>query len=237
MIVKSPQSQARIIGALFFVVMLLWYIGCTMLDSLLYVPDYLSTVYPNRIKIHIAVLCELLEASAVMGITFLLFPFLKMRSYTLATSYMWFRIFETLMLIFALFSPLLLITLSQEYIQSGMTDASHFETIGLLLKETRTNWSFFIVGLFHPLAALPLYYFFFDTKLIPRFISAWGFIAALWILVDEMILESFGLGLGRVDGNLIAGSLMGLNEIVLGLWLIIKGFNKTAYDKLSGQAN
>ncbi len=61
--------------------------------------------------------------------------------------------------------------------------------------------------------------------MVPNFLSVWGFFAALLVLVDQVILESFGLGLGRISGNPITGIPMGLKEIVLGIWLVIKGFN------------
>jgi len=223
----SIKNTGRIIGALFFIVMLLWYLGYATIGGVIDSPDYLQTIYPNRIKVMTGVLFELLEAAAVMGITFLLFPILRRQSDRLAISYVGFRVLETVMLLVSLLCSLLLITLSQQYIESGMTDTTYFETTGILLKETRMKWSLYILGLFHPLAALPLYYFLYKSRLIPRFISIWGFLAALWILIDEVILESFGLGLVS-----IGGIAMGLNEFVLGIWLIIKGFNEDAFNAL-----
>ena len=229
----SVKNTGRIVGILFFVVMLLWYSGYATIGGVIDAPDYLATIYPNKVKVMTGVLYELLEAAAVMGITFLLFPILKRQSDTLAISYMGFRVFETAMLLLALLCALLLITLSQQYIEGGMTNPAYFETTGAILKETRIKWSLYILGLFHPLAALPLYYFLYKSKLIPRFISVWGFVAALWILIDEVILETFGLGFGRINGVPIAGIAMGLNEVVLGIWLLVKGFNEEAYKVLN----
>jgi len=234
---QSIKNVGKIVGVLFFVVMLLWYLGYATIGAVIDAPDYLKSIYPNKIKVMTGVLFELLEAAAVMGITFLLFPILKRRSDTLAISYMGFRVFETMMLLLALLCVLMLITLSRQYIESGMTDSVYFETTGILLKETRLNWSLYILGLFHPLAALPLYYFLYQSKLIPRFISIWGFLAALWILIDEVILETFGLSMGRIGGNPIAGIAMGLNEIILGIWLIIKGFDEDAFVTMNNNNN
>lgn len=218
------KRNGRVVGLLFFLIMFTWYIGFSILDSVLNNPDYLSNIYPQKTKITIGVLFELLEVAMVLGLAFILFPILKKYNDSLAITYVGFRIFESMMLIVALLCPLILISLSQEFIQSGTLDTSYFETLGVLLKETREDWSLLVLAFFHPLAAMPFYYFVYKTKLVPNFLSVWGFFAALLVLVDQVILESFGLGLGRISGNPITGIPMGLNEIVLGIWLVIKGF-------------
>jgi hypothetical protein len=58
-------------------------------------------------------------------------------------------------------------------------------------------------------------------KLIPRFISIWGLIGAAVVLANGL-LEWFGFA----PGNL--GVLMLLNELFLGVWLIVRGFNPSA---------
>jgi len=58
-------------------------------------------------------------------------------------------------------------------------------------------------------------------KLIPRFLSVWGLIGAPLVLINVM-LDIFGL-----NPRLNLGLLMGLNEIVLGVWLIVKGFSSS----------
>ena len=71
------------------------------------------------------------------------------------------------------------------------------------------------------------HFFCYDLTLLYRNIPFLGFLAALWILVDEVILQSFGVGMIS-----IGGIAMGLNEIILGIWLMIKGFNEEAFHAL-----
>ena len=224
---NSNKKVGRIVGALFIIVMLLWFIGFYLLEQVLNAPDYLADIYPNKTKVTVGVLFELLEVAGVLGITFIMFPILKKYNESLAIGYVGFRIFESIMLVAALICALTLITLSQEFIEAGASDTSYFELLGTLLKEVRVRWSLFVLAFFHPLAALPFYYFLYRTKLVPRFISGWGFLAALFLIIDQVVLESFGLGLIRISGNPITGIPMGLNEIVLGVWLVIKGFNES----------
>jgi hypothetical protein len=61
------------------------------------------------------------------------------------------------------------------------------------------------------------------SRLIPRWLSIWGIIAAVAVLVASL-LATFDIAL------LLAGVLVipiGLQEQVMALWLIFKGFNPT----------
>ena len=71
-----------------------------------------------------------------------------------------------------------------------------------------------------------LYPMLYRSKLIPRFISAWGVIGALTVLTTTM-LDIFALSVGPALG-LILGLPMLLNELFLGVWLIVKGFSPSA---------
>lgn len=58
----------------------------------------------------------------------------------------------------------------------------------------------------------------YQSKLVPRFISVWGFIGYL-VFITGTVLELYGHNLG------VALSIPGgLFEISLSIWLIVKGF-------------
>ena len=61
------------------------------------------------------------------------------------------------------------------------------------------------------------------SSLIPRFISIWGLVGAAAVLVYTLF-EMSGLTIPNLD------VLMLLNELFLGAWLIMKGFNPAAID-------
>jgi hypothetical protein len=76
------------------------------------------------------------------------------------------------------------------------------------------------------LTALILNYLLYQSKLVPRFISVWGFIGAILMLAAGL-LAMFGLGyLSPI--TVLLGLPMALNEMVLAVWLIVKGFNSSA---------
>ncbi|NIQ75440.1 MAG: DUF4386 family protein [Phycisphaerae bacterium] len=124
-------------------------------------------------------------------------------------------------------SPLSLLTLNEEFVRAGTQEASSFQTLGTLLLAER-YWAFQMVSITFGLGALMFYYMLYQSKLIPRFISIWGLLGAAVVLANTM-LDTFGLSLGSL------GVLMLLNELFLGVWLIVKGLNSSAI--VSGSAN
>jgi hypothetical protein len=75
----------------------------------------------------------------------------------------------------------------------------------------------FVIG------ALILYYSLYQSRLVPRWISVWGIIA-IFILG---VLNSLGMLGSESTLTLVLASPIALNELVLAMWLIVKGFNKT----------
>ena len=221
---NATNKTGRIVGALFLFIMITWGVGFALIDPMMRSSDYLSEIYPDRMKIMIGVFFELLEVGAVLMLAFILYPLLKQRDERLAISYMGFRIFESMMLLAGIISALSLITVSQDFIESGASSGMDHQTLGLILRELRLNWSIHVLTFFHPLGAIPMYYFLYKAELVPKWISAWGLFAAILLFLDQMVLETFGLGLLKISDLDITGVNMGLNEIVIGLWLIIKGF-------------
>jgi len=74
---------------------------------------------------------------------------------------------------------------------------------------------FFIVG------ALFFYILFYRTQVIPKFISVWGILATL-ILLIVTIIKLFGISSSLLNALVLP---MILNELFLAFWLMIKGLN------------
>ena len=80
-----------------------------------------------------------------------------------------------------------------------------------------------MVPLFFSLSALILYIFIYKTKVVPRYIAIWGFIAVVLIFFINVV---------HIEGNIIiifAFPII-LNELYLGSYLIIKGFQVEKVD-------
>jgi hypothetical protein len=70
----------------------------------------------------------------------------------------------------------MLLALSQGFLKSGAQASSHFQTIGELLRTGRDLVNH--AGMILPLSigGLMLYYLFYQTKLVRRWLSSWGLV-------------------------------------------------------------
>lgn len=220
------KNTGRIVGALFLIVMISWTIGDTLTGSILNSSEYLTSAFAGKTKVLAGVFFELIDVIAVIGITSLMFPLFRAQNESFAIAYLSFRLIEVVALIVALISPVLIIELSRDFMASGLIESSYHAGIGNMLQELRSHWSLLINAFFYNLGALIFYSFLYRIKLIPRAISVWGIIGVSLLIIDRLTFELFDLTVGAISGLPILGLHLGLIEIFLGVWLIIKGFKK-----------
>jgi hypothetical protein len=104
-------------------------------------------------------------------------------------------------------------------------EPAYSQMVGALSIAQRASVSGLLIPVFFSLGALLFYYLLYQAKLLPRFISVWGFISAVLILILNLL--SLNLEIGISIGMIFALPMI-LNEIFLGIWLIVKGFNPEA---------
>jgi len=190
-------------------------------------PDYLIKVTKNQNQVITGALLELIMAFACAGIAIWLYPVLKKHNQALALGSVGFRIIEVVFHIAATIVLLSLLTLSQEYVKAGSPDASHFQTLGTLLLAGR-DWASQVIGIIAwLLGALMYYYVFYQSKLIPRWLSGWGLIGAT-LSLSVTLLIMFGIISPFSTIHVVLNLPIGLQEMVFAVWLIVKGFNPSA---------
>jgi len=120
------------------------------------------------------------------------------------------------------------IALSQEFVNAGGQRASYFQTFGHLLLTARDLAGFVFGAIAFCLGALMYYSVFYQSKLIPRWLSVWGLIATV-LLLSAVLLTLFDGEPFSISGGLIILALpIAVQEMVLAVWLIVKGFNPSA---------
>lgn len=218
---NTHKSAARAFGIFFLLAFLSYGIGSGLIDSIVNVPDFLSNVANNKATIIIGViLMAIIHTIANIGLPVIMLPFLKPFNKTLSYGYLSAAITATIVLVVGAVFLILLLPTSDEYVKYGSTSTSNFEAIGTILK--KGGYFSYQIGMalwgFGGLMFCSLLY---QSKLVPRFLSIWGFIGYI-IFIAGTILELFGSSVGVLLA--IPG---GLFEISLSLWLIIKGFNES----------
>ncbi|MBK9602828.1 MAG: DUF4386 domain-containing protein [Anaerolineales bacterium] len=218
---KTYRKTATLVGSAYLFSNITFIVGTiVMVESILGSPDYLNLMSASRAQVVLGVLLSFANGLAYVGIAVLLFPILKPRFESLALAYVGFRVVEFITQILADVSPLALLTLAGD---TGKVGA--MQELGTLLLAERF-WAFQMLNLIFSLSALLLYVMLLRSRLIPGFISIWGLIAAVLVLFNT-VLGWFNPGLGETLG-MVTGLPMLLNEVFLGIWLIVRGFNPSA---------
>jgi len=230
---KSTRMTAVIVGALFLTATITTMVGDSLIVSVLNSPDYLSIMYPSKNQVITGVLVAFVDVLAVAGIGVLLFPILKKQNEAMAFGYAGIRIAEFPILLLWLLSPLLLITLSQEYVNAAAPDVSSFQTLGAVLIGLRL-WSWRLIYIINGIATLLLASLLFQSRLVPRWLSLLGLVGGVMLLAGTSISM-----LGYFDVDQGAGMLAvlpgGLFEFVLPIWLFVKGFDTSVIASMSQQ--
>lgn len=164
---------------------------------------------------------------SLVGMTVFLYPIFRRDSEELALGMLLFRgALEGAYYILTAIGFLILLALGTEYVATG-SDSTVLQSIGNVVFNS-LDYLGPIGSIIFLIGATCLYISFYRTKLIPRWLTVWGLIGVVPYMVYAL-LHLFGLdnGIGFYLQMVLAPQ-----EIVMGLWLIIKGFNHKAINKL-----
>jgi Domain of unknown function (DUF4386) len=224
---NDDRKTAIIVGVLFIIGTVAGILSVVFSTSILDGPDFLIKVSANENQFMKAALFVLTMGLALAMVPVMLFPIFKKYNEAIALGYVVFRgALETVTYIAMVITWLFLLILSQEYVKAGAPDASYFQTLGTLLLKGNELISTVLIIVFS-LGALMLYYLFYRSKLIPRWISVWGFIAIILHLVTGFLIL-FHLMSPFSTINTIMNLPIFLQEMVMAVWLIVKGFDSPA---------
>ncbi|MFS0575780.1 DUF4386 domain-containing protein [Sporosarcina sp. 179-K 3D1 HS] len=231
---NSNKKAGKLVGILFILAAVTAVIGLLLYDSILNEPDYLIQGSEHANRVILGAVMELILIVSVVGTAMTMFPFLKLYNETIALWHVGFRFLEAVVIIIGIISILSLLTLSREYVAGGAPDIALYEASGTLLKAIH-EWTFLMGPNFMLGINTMMYSFiFYKSKLVPRFIPILGMIGATLILICAFLVM-----FGVIQQISIFGGLLALpiaaNEMILAIWLIVKGFNESAIDSLSAK--
>jgi hypothetical protein len=220
---NSTRKIAVITGVI-FIIATVTSILASALVPVLTGTDYLTRVSAHTNQVAAGALLYLIGAFTSAGIAISLYPVLKGSNTGLALGSVVFRTVEAVFYMVAVVSLLSLLTLSQQFANAGAADRASLQTIGNLLVSVRDHAS--LAGVFaFSLGAFMYYYLFFQSRLIPRWLSGWGIVAII-LMTAACVLALFSDN--PVTGYILLAAPIALQEMVLAVWLIVKGFNASA---------
>ena len=225
------RTTARVVGILYVAGLVIGIGGMVLIQSILGAPDHLSAVSASSMLLAIGALLWLMPAAGDAAHGVLMFPILKQQqSERIAIGYLGFRIVNAVFVAVMVLFILLQIPLASEYIKAAGSDASFLQALSSVFMQGQLyayNFGMAFVGI----ASLMLCYTLYRAKLVPRILAVWGLVGYAIILCGS-VLEVLGFNLLTIHA--IPG---GLWEIFIGVWLIAKGFNPSAFASESAQAD
>ena len=217
---NSARKTAIIVGVLFIIATVATLVSFFFFEFI-YDSDYLTVVFANENQILIGVLFMITAIAAIIGIPIAMFPILKKHNESLALGYVSARIFEGLFFAVNIITLLSILSLSHEFVNAAAPNASYFQTSGNLLI-AEFEWNSILLDFPFALSALIINYLFYKSKLVPRLLSGWGFIGGALFLLGVLI------GMFNLTDPTLLFAPLGLQEMALAAWLIVKGFNSLA---------
>ncbi len=189
--------------------------------------DMLSLVAANVSQLTGGAFLILMMGISLVAMTIFIYPIFKKDSEELAAGMLLFRgALEGTWYILVTLGILSLVALGNEYAAAGANSAS-LQSMGNVLYQFQdfigpVGTLVFLIG------ATCLYVSFYRTKLIPRWLSIWGLIGVVPYFAYAL-LHFFHLDTGF---GFYLQMVLAPQEIVMGLWLLIAGFNKDAVKNL-----
>ena len=210
---SADRRAAVWIGVLYIIGTVALVLSLVVMGALLTSPAYLAQVAAQPNQVAIGAVLALLAGFALAMVPVVFWPVGKRYNETLAMGYVVFRgAIETVIYIVGALGWLLLIPLSTQPDAAPLAgfvrtaDPVIWEQVGVIP---------FVLG------ALMFYVLLYQSRLVPRWLSTWGLVgAALYIVAP--LGSMFGLSLGFLMAPLA------LQEMVMAVWLIAKGFNSPA---------
>ena len=228
---NTERKISIVAGALFIIATAASLIGSSITGSVLGTLDSLAGISTNGNPIMVGALLTFIAAAGSAGIAIALYPVLRKYNQGLALGSVGFRLIEAVFYLVGAMCLVLLFAVSQEFVNTG--EQGTFQTLRHLLLTAHDLAGFVFGVLAFCVGGLMYYYIFYQTKLIPRWLSVWG-LAALVALLAAVLFTLFDGEPFSISGNLMLLAFpIFLQEIVLAVWLIGKGFNSAVIASVS----
>jgi hypothetical protein len=235
----TNRKTAVIVGILFIVGT-----ASGILSGVVTAPIMEGSMYPRNIAASgtqwvIGTLFVMLMGLSLAMMPVLLYPIFKKHNEVLAFGVVLFRgAIEAISYAIMVISMLLLLTVSEMYGKAGTADPSNLQILGSMLTAAK-DWTEMWGAIIFSIGGLMMYLLFYQTRLVPRWLSVWGLIGGVLYIVSNLVSMFGPLHVAPSIESGIGLLLMptAIQEMVFAVWLIVKGFDPQKSSDLSEKAN
>jgi hypothetical protein len=220
---NTTRKIAVITGVIFIIATVTPLVAAALIPDLANT-DYLALFFVNKNQVATGALLYLIGYLACAGIVVVMYPVLNRLNAGLALGSVVFRTLEAVFYLVGLICLLSLPVLGQQLTSAGVSNRSLLQAIGDSLVSVHDYAG--LVGVFaFCLGGLMYYTLFFQTRLIPRWLSGFGIVAII-LMLTACVLSLFSGN--RITSYIPLAFPIFLQEMILAFWLIAKGFDPSA---------
>lgn len=227
----SYRKNAIAVGGLFIACSAASILSVVPLGGPVSTPVDTVMLAANADQVVLTALIEFVWAASAAGIAIGLYPALRKHNPALALGAAASRSAEGVLILVGTVGLLVLLSLSQEAV-AGPIGATSLEASANLLVASREWVHGFLMSLAFALGAFMYYYVLYRARLIPRWLSGWGLVAIVLSAIATLF-AGFTQDFGFTTVNAALSIPIALQEIVLAVWLIVKGFTPPAQTSLA----
>jgi hypothetical protein len=222
----DTNRKIAILVGIFYIIGTAAGVGSVLVTQpILSAPDYLSQIAANANPMLLGALLVLTMGLPLALVPVLLYPILKRHDEILALAYVVFRgALEMTCYIAMSICWLFLVLTSQEAAVAGTASLPALQSVGTVFMKGNDSIANILVIVFS-LDAFMLYTILYRSKLIPRWLSIWGFIAIVMHFSTAFLLL---FHLADMNTASLINMPIFFQEMVMAVWLIVKGFNPKA---------
>jgi len=215
---EAASRAGRIIGVLIIIQMIgSGMVNFVMEGPLSAAPGFLVNASSHSRQIALAVLLGLVTEALWVGIAVTAFPVFWQRSRRMALWLVALAVVSLAVGVVENIGVMSMVSLSEAYAKASAVEREQLQTVRVIVASAR-DWPHFISRIFVGGAIFVFYGVLYRFKLIPRALAGFGLIAAV-LMVTAVAMPLFG---HDVVFPLLAP--MGLSQLILAVWLIVKGF-------------
>jgi len=219
------RSAAVITGVLFIVATAASVAGSALAGPVWDRTNPLGDLFADANRIDAGLLLQLIAAGASVGIALAMYPVLRTWGRGLSLGSVVFRTIEAVLYIVAVVSALSLLSVAQRFLDAGAAQRVWSQAVGDSLLDVRDHANLAAVLAFS-VGAFMYYSLLYRSQLVPRWLSGWGILAIILTLV-ACLFALFGHH--PVTDYVLLVLPIAVQEIVLAVWLIAKGFTSPGH--------
>jgi hypothetical protein len=232
---ETNRKTALIVGVLYIIGTVAGILSLVSTGPILEGPDYLTQVFTNPDQVVTGALLVLTMGLALAMVPVVMFPILKSYNEVLAVGYVLFRgALEAVTYLALVIGWLSLLLISQGYVNAVAAEAFYFQSLGDFVLGAHDQIGH-VLAIIFILGALMFYYVLYQSTLVPRWLSGWGLFAAIPYFVSG-VAGLFSLLSPTSTVQMVLVLPLAVQEMVLAVWLIVKGFNSSSVNVRSAQA-